>query len=113
VRAVAHVGRGLAFMAKGENERALADFDQAVSVNPENTAAYHPRGEIRATREEFESALGDLDQAIRLDPDNGAAFYVRGVVRFERYTYANPWIRIEELLGAIADFRETIRPMPD
>src|SRR6516162_2760697 len=39
-----HLDRGVAWRAKGDNNRAIADYDQAIRLNPKLAIAYNNRG---------------------------------------------------------------------
>src|SRR5262245_31025835 len=43
-RAIAYFNRGDAFQDKGDNERAIADFEAAIKLNPRDVMAYQYRG---------------------------------------------------------------------
>ena len=53
---------------------ALADYDQAIRLNPAYVDAYNNRGVVRSDRGDADGAIADYDQAIRLNPE-----YVLGV----------------------------------
>ncbi len=74
--------RGNTYKWLKEYERAIADFDQALAVNPEDAHAYVGRGSAYWGQREPEAALADLDQAIALDPNIPLAYYNRGLVYF-------------------------------
>ena len=78
--AIALNNRGLAFRAKGDIARALADYDAAVQLDPGYAGAYNNRGVTLHDRGEIERAFADYDQAIRLDPRNATAFVNRGKI---------------------------------
>ena len=42
-RAVAYNNRGLAYYKKGEHDRAIADYDEVIALNPNDASAYSPR----------------------------------------------------------------------
>ena len=65
--AAAYYNRGIAWRHKGDPDRAIADYDQAIKLNP-TAAAYNNRGSAWAAKGEFDRAMADLDQAIKLDP---------------------------------------------
>ena len=44
MRGVAYVARGLAWQKKGDLDRALADYTQAIKINPKDALAYNNRG---------------------------------------------------------------------
>ena len=56
-RAIAYVGRGLAWQAKGDLDRAISDFDQAISLDRNDADAYYRRSQVFVEK-------GDLDHAI-------------------------------------------------
>ena len=41
--AVAYFNRGIAYQAKGERDRAIADYDKAIALNPKYANAYYNR----------------------------------------------------------------------
>jgi tetratricopeptide (TPR) repeat protein len=49
-------------------DRALADFNRAIKLNPEFAAAFGYRGRVRGTKGDPGGALADYDRAIELDP---------------------------------------------
>jgi hypothetical protein len=57
VRGIAHVGRGLAWINKGELDRAIADFTQAIRLNPKDALAYSNRGLTWADKGDFDRAI--------------------------------------------------------
>jgi tetratricopeptide (TPR) repeat protein len=100
--AVAHHRRGLACLARGELAGALADFDEALSLNPALASAYNSRGATRQELGDLDGALADFDEALRLQSENADVLSNRGAVRAER----------GDLEGAASDCRlaETLAP---
>jgi tetratricopeptide (TPR) repeat protein len=97
----AYHNRGQAYFFKGDNDRAIADYNQAVRLNPKDSVAYANRGNAYSNKGNNDHAIADYDQAIRLDPK--AAFYHnRG------YGYHNKG----EYDHAIADYDQAIRLDP-
>jgi lipoprotein NlpI len=100
--AIACNNRGLAYRDKGELDRAIADFNEAVRLDPEFALAYNNRGLAYRDKGEFDRAIADFNEAIRLEPKFAVAFNSRG------FTYD----RKGERDRAIADYTEAIRLDP-
>ena len=61
--------RGNDFAAKGDNDRAIADFDAALKIDPIMVEAINSRAMAWRAKGDRRKALTDLDAAIRLKPD--------------------------------------------
>jgi tetratricopeptide (TPR) repeat protein len=66
--------------ALGQKDSAaeLADYDEALKLNPGNTSALNNRAVLYNNKGEYDRAIQDLDQAIKLKPDFSLAFRNRG-----------------------------------
>lgn len=51
-------------------DRAVADFDQAIRLNPQDAAAYHSRAMSYERLGQKDRAEADFEQAAKLDPDD-------------------------------------------
>ena len=56
----------------------MADYDQALKLDPNFALAYVNRGIVWHSRKDHDRAIADFDAAIRLAPDNAAAYNNRG-----------------------------------
>jgi tetratricopeptide (TPR) repeat protein len=92
--------QGLASYAKGDFDQAIADFDQAILLDPNNARAYNNRGNSWDDKGDHERALADYDEAIGIDPNNAAEFF---------YNRAITWWRKGALDRAIPDFDQAVR----
>src|SRR5262247_2023572 len=96
--------RGLAYRTKGDFDRAIADFDEAIRLEPKNALLFNARGVAYSAKRDYGRAMADFDEAIRLEPKGAAAFLNnRGLARHSMNDYD----------GAIADFDEVIRLTPN
>jgi tetratricopeptide (TPR) repeat protein len=100
--AVAYLDRGRAWCAKGDYNKALADYDEAIRLAPRAAVVYHNRGYLHFQKCEYDQALADYDEAIRLSPSVAVTYYDRGRVRFAK----------RDCDRALADFDEVIRLDP-
>jgi tetratricopeptide (TPR) repeat protein len=75
----AFFNRGRALADKGEYDRAISDFDQAIRLVPVYPDAFNSRGVAWTGKGQSERAVEDFDQAIRLDPNYAIAIYNRGL----------------------------------
>ncbi len=64
-----HFRRGLELGDSGEWQEAVAEFDRAISLNPNHLNAYIQRGFAYAELEEAERAVADMEKAIALTRD--------------------------------------------
>jgi tetratricopeptide (TPR) repeat protein len=57
---------------KGNLDRAIADYSEAIRLDPKNAKAYYYRGVARATKRSLQQALADFatySQLVPSDPD--------------------------------------------
>ena len=53
---------------KGDNDRAIADYDQALTLNPKFAMAYSNRSAAYKAKGDNDHAAADFKAAVRLDP---------------------------------------------
>lgn len=103
-RAATYVNRGVLRMREGLYDKALADYAEAVNLQPELGAAYLNEGAVHIYRRDFAAALAPLDQAIDLDSrDLFAAYYNRAIAKENT----------GDVAGAYDDFRKSLELKPD
>ena len=78
--AVAFTNRGLAYKSKGQWDKAIADFSEAIRLKPDFATAFNSRGNSYYGKGHFDRAIEDYDKAIELNPDLVEAFTNRGNV---------------------------------
>ena len=77
--AVAFDNRGAEYGDKGDYDRAISDFSEAVRIDPKYALAWQHRGAALLRRNEVDRAIADLTQSIRLDANNLNALNDRGM----------------------------------
>jgi tetratricopeptide (TPR) repeat protein len=78
---LAYTNRAKTYKERGEYKRALADLEQALSLNPNDAGALCNRGNLFYLMRNRERALDDLDRSISLDSTIADAWNSRGAVR--------------------------------
>ncbi len=71
--------RGLAYEKRGELKQAIADFGDAVRLNPKNARALNNRGNAYRKAGSFDLAVSDLNAAVALEPGNAAIYFNLGL----------------------------------
>ncbi len=78
--AAAYYSRGSAYGERSDYTRALADYSEAIRLNPKNYEFFVSRGLIYEARGEKDRAIADYSEAIRLNPMDFEAFTNRGLL---------------------------------
>ncbi len=79
--AEAYHGRGLAYQALGDHNRAISDFDAAIDRNPYVVPPYMGRGQSLIAVGKFAPAIEDYNAALNIDAKNGDAWAQRGIAQ--------------------------------
>src|SRR5215469_6512565 len=66
--------RGLAKKKKGDLNEAMADYNQALKLNPKLAVGYNNRGNVKLRKGDPGGAIADYNQAIQLNPRYGLAY---------------------------------------
>jgi tetratricopeptide (TPR) repeat protein len=77
--AFAYEGRGRIALRHGDWRRAIADFDEAIHLNPNRASLYRDRALARRQNGDLELAIEDYDEAIAHDPRHAAPYHQRGL----------------------------------
>ena len=101
--AIQYVNRGFAFMDKRDNNRAIGEFNKAIKLNSQYSAAYHNKGVALARIDNIEEAMEEIDKAIDLDPNSARSYTSMGMILHHNGKYKE----------AIKEFNEAIRSDPE
>lgn len=97
--AAAYHNRGRAYAMKDNSERAIADYNQAIELDPQDAEYHTTRGDAYLDEGQLDRALADFNRALELDPYDTEAMTGRGEVYVEK----------GDLERAIADFSMAIK----
>jgi len=101
--AQAFFNRGNSYALLGNHQQAIADYTQAIGLNPNYVDAYNNRGISYKNIKQYNLAINDYSQAIRINPNYAIAFLNRGI------SYKN----IKQYNLAIYDYSQAIRINPN
>ena len=94
--------RGNKHREREEFEQAIAEYNQAIQLNPKYAYAYHGRGTVYEDQGKYDLAIAEYNQAIQLDPKFAYAYMGRGNTYSDQGKY--------DL--AIADYNQAIQLNP-
>jgi tetratricopeptide (TPR) repeat protein len=86
--------RGTASAGRRDLKSAIADYDRAIRLDPNDAENYYERGKVYVDSGQLQLAANDFDQALKLRPEYVAALLARGATR----------LGLKDLPGARADF---------
>ena len=66
--------RGIAFAEKGQYERAISDFNQALKINPRYNKAYNNRGIVYRLTGQYNEAISDFNKSIAINALDAEAY---------------------------------------
>jgi len=103
---------GNEYYAKSEFDRAIADYTEAIQINPNYAEAYGNRGITYAGKKDYNLAIADLTEAIRLNNEsaNRYWYYNRGLVYYYRGVASTNIIDYDH---AINDFEKVLEIDPN
>jgi len=92
--------QGLAFLNRGEYEKAIAEFTRSIRSNMINSAlAYKHRGNSYFSQGEYEKAVADYGQTLLIYPDETSVYVNRGAAYYQLNDMRNA---LDDLSKAIA-----------
>ena len=75
--ALAYLNRGNGHQFKNDNDKAIADYNQSIALNPGDARTFYSRGNAYSTLAQHERAVVDFNEAIALNPQYASAFNSR------------------------------------
>src|SRR5438034_263795 len=91
--------RGLTYFILLQLDRAIADYDAAIRLEPDLAIAFNNRCVAQAILGRMAQAVSDCDRALQLSPDNAAFLDSRGEAFLRGHDYAR----------AVADYDAAIK----
>jgi len=97
-----YTSQGDAHLVKKDYDKAIQDYNQAISRDPKSARALAGRGAAYLDKGDYDRAIQDFNETLRLAPQAARSFNGRGTAYFAKGNYGR----------AIEDFNEAIRLNP-
>ena len=95
--------KGVALGDLGRHEEAIASFDKALEIKPDNDQAWYNRGIALDNLGSYQEAIASYNQALEIKPDKDQAWYNRGIALGNLGSYED----------AIASYDKALEIKPD
>lgn len=77
-----YYNRGVQYSLKGSFNKAIADYNKAFELDPENTDILFNRANAFENLKDFDAALNDYNTALKVNPKDGELYYKRSNIFF-------------------------------
>ncbi len=104
IRIEPNYSRGIAYFNKKDYDRAVADYTMSLRLAPRDIITLQNRGHAYQAEQDYDRAIADYSEAIRIEPKFAWAFNDRCYARA---------IAGRELQEALADCNEALRLIPN
>ncbi|MCX5666859.1 MAG: tetratricopeptide repeat protein [Candidatus Omnitrophica bacterium] len=85
------VAKGIEWGKKGEFDKAIAEFNKAIEVNPNDPLAFYNRGSAYDCKRDYDKAISDYSKAIELNPKFATAYNSRAIDYYYKKDYDKAW----------------------
>jgi len=99
----ATINLGLAYLGKGDYQKALAELHPIAAINPRNPVVRVSLGRVLFAMDKSEQAISEYKKAIEIYRDYGAAHYYLGQAQ----------LKLNNLNAARTAFNEAVKLIPD
>ncbi len=103
VKAQALYNQGRELVKQGKQQAAIANYTEALKLNPQNALTYYQRGNSYYSQRAYEKAIKDYTAAIKIKPNYNDAYYQRGLIYYQ----------LNDNEKAITDLTQTLRINPN
>jgi tetratricopeptide (TPR) repeat protein len=110
VLASAYLNRGFAYDNKGDYDRAIADYGEAIRLHPQFALAYSNRGIVYNRKGNYDRAFADFGEAIRLNPKLPNAYAGRGWAYHGKGDFDRAFADFDEAIRLDPKFPKTYNP---
>ncbi len=97
-----HTAQGQTLLRSGKTEEALAEFDQAIAIDPHNAQALYSRAMIYQAEKQHQSAIDDFTAANGLTPQRAEPLLGRAI----------SYLALDKVKEAAADLDEAVQADP-
>lgn len=95
--------KGLEYGRQGENDKAIAEFNKVIELDPASADAYYDRALTLYKMGSLDAAMADYNKVLELNPGAMDALYGRGLVYFKK----------NNTKQALNDFNKVIEMRPE
>src|SRR6516165_9120757 len=82
--ATAFNNRGVVYRLKGDYDRALRDYDEAIWLDRSIPAFFYNRAIAYTEKQDYDRAIADFEMVLRFNAKNALALYGRGLLKLKK-----------------------------
>lgn len=98
LQVLGYIERSQAYALAFEYDRAIAEIDAALALQPENATLYLERGQRVLLLYEWDRVLADYNRALALDPLLAEAYFQRGILFYSTASWPDAALDFEHYL---------------
>ena len=106
----AYISRGAVHRKKGEYDKAINVYTQAIELTPEDPMVYRNRAlaysESSCPDDDLDRAIADYNKAIDLDPKQPIFYFERAIIRLRRQEWAEARADLETVRNQYANLKD-------
>ena len=99
---------GVAYLAHGQFDSAIADFTESLRMKPRNAGALNNRGQAKYSKSDFKSAIEDFTAALAIDAKNPLILNNRALAYIELDDSTNAMTDLHAALALVPDYAEAL-----
>ncbi len=107
--ALAFYDRGNAYKAKGDYDRAILDYNQALSIDPNYASVYNNRAVAYHNKGDYDHGIADYNKAIAIDPKHLNSYIGRGDEYLQKKDYDRAIADLNKAIAARSQERHRLQ----